>query len=229
MKKKIITTAVSLTFAIATIASAHPASHLKPRADTCTLGVRTCTGQVVDACCLPDNGIMVLAQQWFPGLGPSDEFTLHGLFPDTCGGGIVGNCDPSREHDDVESRLSSYPHPRVRFMQDMEDYWSSYKKTSNNQPANNDFWSHEWNTHGTCVSTLNPNCFDDFTQDQDLYMFFDRTLALRKEFDIFPALAKANITPGAGAMYNVDDIHAAIRANFNVEASIECPHGLPLE
>ena len=32
----------------------------------------------VDECCSPKYGLVVLALQWFPGWGPSDEFTIHG-------------------------------------------------------------------------------------------------------------------------------------------------------
>lgn len=32
----------------------------------------------VDACCSPKYGLVVLALQWSPGWGPSDEFTIHG-------------------------------------------------------------------------------------------------------------------------------------------------------
>ena len=47
---------------------------------------------------MPSMGLLVLVQQWYNGLGPSDEFTMHGLWPDTCSGGQgpANGCDANR-------------------------------------------------------------------------------------------------------------------------------------
>lgn len=40
----------------------------------------SCTRTAGGSCCSPANGLVVLAQQWYKGLGPADAFTMHGLW-----------------------------------------------------------------------------------------------------------------------------------------------------
>lgn len=124
--------------------------------NTCPLNVLSCSQQSTDAsvCCLPSLGIIVLSLQWHSGLGPADQFTLHGLWPNTCGNGLgpASGCDRTRSYTNIQERLENYPHSRVSFMGEMATYWSSYNGN------NNQFWSYEWTKHGTCVSTLSPGC-----------------------------------------------------------------------
>lgn len=96
----------------------------------------------------------------------------------------------------------------------MNTYWSSYNG------SNNAFWSHEWSVHGTCVSTLDPSCYNNYVQDEDVYDFFSKALALRSQYDLYKALAEAGITPGSNP--NVADMHTAISAAFGVDAQIDC-------
>ncbi|KAG0216488.1 ribonuclease T2-like [Mortierella sp. GBA30] len=113
-------------------------------------------------------------------------------------------------------------------------YWSSYNPTPQ-QPDNNDFWNHEWNKHGTCLTTLGPDC--GFKGDRDLYSYFNTTLALRKKYDIYAALKKAGITPRPKYgmepretdKYSVDAILTAIENEWNVKGAVYCKPGNPLE
>ncbi|KAI1313047.1 ribonuclease T2-like [Mortierella claussenii] len=164
-------------------------------------------------------GLFVLVQQWYNGLGPSNQFTMHGLWPDTCSGGQgpSNGCDSSRVYDDVGTRLQNYANAAPGFLDDMNTYWSSYNGD------NNVFWSHEWSKHGTCVSTLAPSCIDGYVQDQDVYNYFSKALALRQQYDIYGALANAGILPGSTP--NVADMHSAIRSAFGVDAEINCSSG----
>lgn len=43
----------------------------------------SCSTRVSNQCCSPAYGLVVLVQQWVPGYGPSNAFTMHGLWPDT--------------------------------------------------------------------------------------------------------------------------------------------------
>ncbi|KAI8317871.1 hypothetical protein GQ54DRAFT_281332, partial [Martensiomyces pterosporus] len=74
-------------------------------AQSCPSGAISCqaSSQGLDSCCAPTYGLLVLVQQWYNGLGPADQFTLHGLWPDTCTGGQTGStgCDSSRVYSNV--------------------------------------------------------------------------------------------------------------------------------
>ncbi|KAG0364073.1 ribonuclease T2-like [Gamsiella multidivaricata] len=164
-------------------------------------------------------GLIVLVQQWYNGLGPSDQFTMHGLWPDTCSGGQgpTSGCDSTRVYTDVATRLQNYPNADANFENNMNTYWSSYTGD------NNEFWSHEWSKHGTCVSTLNPSCIANYVQDEDVYNYFSKALALRQQYDLYAALANAGIYPGSTP--NVADMHTAIHNAFGVDAEINCSSG----
>lgn len=54
----------------------------------------------------------------------------------------------------------------------MNTYWNSYDET------NEEFWEHEWSTHGTCVSTLDPSCYTDYETGIEAVDFFQITVDL---------------------------------------------------
>ncbi|KAG0203512.1 ribonuclease T2-like [Mortierella sp. GBA30] len=202
--------------------SARPVSSpLLMRRATCPADVLSCSSASsgLDSCCVPSMGVLLLVQQWYNGLGPSDQFTMHGLWPDTCSGGQGPStgCDSSRVYSDVSTRLQNYAGASQSFLNDMNTYWSSYTGD------NNSFWSHEWSKHGTCVSTLAPSCLANYVQDEDVYNYFSKALELRKQYDLYTALANAGITPGSNP--NVADMHAAIQTAFGVDAQINCSSG----
>ncbi|GJJ76111.1 ribonuclease T2 [Entomortierella parvispora] len=216
---KFITLAASVALAALSLTSARPM--LQARQSTCPVNVLSCSSASsgVDSCCLPTMGTLLLVQQWYTSLGPSNEFTMHGLWPDTCSGGDgpSDGCDSSRDYTDIQTRLENYSGPGASIMDDMNTYWGSYTGD------NNSFWSHEWTKHATCISTLAPSCHPDWVQDQDVYTFFSTALGLRQQYDLYAALANAGITPGSNP--DVDDMHAAIQTAFGVDAEINCESG----
>ncbi|KAF9997965.1 ribonuclease T2-like [Entomortierella chlamydospora] len=218
---KFTTIAASLAIFALSAVSALPVSPLARRQDTCPANVLSCSANAkgVDGCCLPDMGLIVLVQQWYQGLGPSNQFTMHGLWPDTCSGGQgpSSGCDSSRVYSDIETRLQNYANADPDMLDNMNTYWSSYTGD------NNSFWSHEWSKHGTCVSTLAPSCIANYVQDEDVYNYFSTALGLRQKYDLYAALANAGITPGSNP--NVDDMHSAIQSAFGVDAEINCNNG----
>ncbi|KAF9377833.1 ribonuclease T2-like [Podila verticillata] len=218
---KFATIAASLALPALSAVSAHPLNSLIHRQATCPVDVLSCSSASsgVDPCCLPSLGLLVLTQQWYSGLGPSNQFTMHGLWPDTCSGreGPSSGCDLSRNYSDVATRLQNYPNADPSFMDDMNLYWPS------NTGDNNMFWSHEWRTHGTCVSTLKPTCILNYTQDEDVYNYFSKALALRQKYDLYAALSNAGITPGSNP--DIADMRSAIQTAFGVNAEIDCASG----
>ncbi|KAG0090382.1 ribonuclease T2-like [Podila epicladia] len=229
---KFISTTIVLGCAFLEALSALPASPLMPRRDTCPQNVLSCPNrpQNADTCCVPKHGRVGLAQQWHPQLGPMNEFTLHGLWPDNCDGSAkVRTCDRDRMLDDVEDRLK-----QTDLYDDMIEYWPSFKPTPQ-KPDYNWFWRHEWNAHGTCITTLDPKC--GYTVDQGLYTYFNTTLTLRKRYNIYNALKKAGITPRPRFdrepreedRYSVVKILDAIEKEWHVKGAVYCSPGNPLE
>ncbi|KAF9279316.1 ribonuclease T2-like [Linnemannia elongata] len=220
-----LTIFASLSIIAVSAVSALPVntSIFQPRALTCPANVLSCSpaASSVDACCVPSysHGLVALVQQWDYRLSPANEFSIHGLWPDTCSGGQgpTNGCDPARVYTDIKTRLQNYPGTPAGFLDEMNTYWSSYKGD------NNAFWAHEWRKHGTCVSTLAPSCSSNYVQDQDVYTYFSTALALRKQYSLYSPLAAAGIHPGKPT--DVDDMHEAIRAFFGFSAQINCKNG----
>ncbi|KAI8055509.1 ribonuclease T2-like protein [Syncephalis plumigaleata] len=171
----------------------------------------------IDTCCTPSLGLFVFSQQWYPQLGPSDEFTMHGLWPDQCNGamGPSDGCDSSRNYDNLGDIIQRAD---AQLYNDMNTYWPSYKGDAP------EFWSHEWNKHGTCVSTLEPKCLgSNAPQYQDVIEYFRMALALRQQFNPYTALAKANITPGN--KYERDRFANALSDAWGVPVDLHCSKG----
>ncbi|KAF4635847.1 hypothetical protein G7Y89_g2229 [Cudoniella acicularis] len=87
------------------------------------------------------------------------------------------------------------------------------------------FWEHEWEKHGTCISTLNPSCYTSYIPTQEVPDFFQKTVDLFKTLDSYTALAQAGIVPSTTATYTSAQIQAALKAAFGVTATIQCSSG----
>ncbi|CAO0794305.1 unnamed protein product [Mucor circinelloides] len=84
----------------------------------------------VDACCSPKYGLVVLALQWSPGWGPADEFTIHGLWPDTCAGRMAPSrgCDSSRNSNQIATIVRNM---NETVYNRMATFWPSNKGDNN--------------------------------------------------------------------------------------------------
>ncbi|KAL0090908.1 RNase Sy [Phycomyces blakesleeanus] len=212
---KFFATATSI-LALTSLVSASPL--LKARADTCSLTALSCsTTAASDSCCSPTYGLLVLVQQWLTGYGPTKEFTLHGLWPDTCSGGLTSSsgCDSTRAYSNVGPLVKS---GNSSLYTQMTTYWPSYTGDDST------FWTHEWDKHGTCVTTLDPDCFgSSYTQYQDMYTYFSKVLELRSTYNLYSILSKAGITPGGS--YTATAIIAAIKSSTGYTPKITCSSG----
>ncbi|KAI0144587.1 ribonuclease T2 [Xylariaceae sp. FL1272] len=190
------------------------------RADSCpSTAVQSCSSEAnstATCCVVRPGGQLLMTQFWDtdPVTGPSDSWTIHGLWPDNCDGTYEENCDSSREYTDITSLLSNAGESDlVSFMQ---DYWQS----NNGSPE--EFWEHEWGTHGTCVSTLEPDCYTDYTEGDEAVDFFKTAVALFKTLDTYTALSDAGITPSSSQTYTSSEIVAALKTLTGFEPILQC-------
>ncbi|KAI9934581.1 hypothetical protein ASPWEDRAFT_116974 [Aspergillus wentii DTO 134E9] len=177
---------------------------LKTCTDTSNLSCHNSTA-VSDLCCFNSPGGTLMQVQFWdtdPSTGPSDSWTIHGLWPDHCDGGYGEHCDDSREVDDIESVLKDQG--RTELLDYMQTYWIS------DSESNNKFWAHEWNTHGTCVNTIDPSCYTDYAEHEEVGDFFEQVVTLFKDLDTYTALSKAGITPTNDKTYTAKEIQSAV-------------------
>lgn len=177
-----------------------------------------------DSCCTQKHGMLVLATQWIPNSGAVDEFTLHGLWPNTCSNGRTGDagCDPKRVYKDMTQFLDA------DMQQEMTKYWPS------KFGDHNSFWTHEWNKHGTCMTTLDPKCFagnNEYKTGSEISVYFKQTLKLRQQYELYRALKKNGIvaTLDKSKWKTSDEIAGAIKKEYGVNVALKCNGGVLYE
>jgi len=192
---------------------------------------------LVNKCCIPDQGHLVLSLQWLPSYCKNagknkpckkgtlkkverDTWTLHGLWPGNCDGvTYMTNCNPEREEENIEEVIRSKDKD---LLSEMEKIWLS----GNPDPLkdNNWFWAHEWNKHGQCVSTITPQCLGtNYQPNDDIISYFEKAVDLRSTYDLFPILEQADILPNDKEGYSLDTLQSAFKSAFNnTQVEINC-------
>ncbi|PVU97877.1 hypothetical protein BB561_000258 [Smittium simulii] len=187
----------------------------------------SCSTTDLNTCCTPDVGLYTYSVGWYPKTGPADSFTIHGLWPDYCNGTWPPNygCDTSRHLSTVEDDIKAVNPELHKYM---VNYWPS----SNGDAE--EFWLHEWNKHGTCVSTAESRCNRyNPVNGTEAIRYYEQTVEYFKIFDVYNALKKHNIVPTANntnsgyqVKYKVSDIKAAIKEEIGAEVAISCKNNI---
>ncbi|KAE8153737.1 ribonuclease T2-like protein [Aspergillus avenaceus] len=175
------------------------------------------TGQ--DKCCFNYPGGQFLQTQFWdadPAIGPEDSWTIHGLWPDHCNGGFDQYCDSSRQYSNIS--LILVDSGRSDLLDEMTTYWKDYKGDDSN------LWQHEWNKHGTCVSTLETHCYETYYPQQEVVDYFDKTVELFHQLPTHEILASAGITPSHTETYSRSEIQHALSKSHGAEVTVRC-HG----
>ncbi|KAI1267348.1 ribonuclease-like protein T2 [Xylariaceae sp. FL1019] len=216
--------AVSLSKgALLLVAAALPLANAKDLAAlaTCSTTVESCSSSAssssVSSCCVNKPGGQFLQTQFWdtdPVTGPANSWTIHGLWPDNCDGTYDEDCDSSRDYTDITTILNN--NGKSSLVSYMETYWQSNSETPE------EFWEHEWATHGTCVSTLDPDCYSSYTTGEEAADFFQIVVDLFKTLDTYSALSAAGITPSSSKTYTSSAILAALKKVTGVNPVILC-------
>lgn len=188
-----------------------------------TSGQASChnTTRQTDLCCFESPGGLLLQTQFWdtnPSTGPTDSWTIHGLWPDNCDGTFEENCDSSRAYTNIAGLLTAQgASDTLAFMQ---TNWVDI----NGQ--NEQFWEHEWSTHGTCYSTLEPSCLPSGSaKGAEAVAFFNTVVKLFKTLPTFSFLSAAGITPSSTKTYTLSSVIAAIKAATGVTPQLSCSSG----
>ena len=195
----------------------------------------------LDGCCINDpSGHFLQTQFWdtSPALGGAKSWTIHGLWPDFCDGGFDQFCDNSRSLSphvitQILRNASSSPREDADFpsggthpglLDFIEEHWLSMNGD------NAHLWAHEWNKHGTCISTLNPECYekdgakgDASVSDGDLLDYFTHAALLYNTLPTYDFLSRHGIFPSTTQTYELEHLQRAVRDSpHGAEAIFRC-------
>lgn len=210
-----------------------PASALRP--PLCLPAVSCSLNRVpnLDGCCINHPSGHFLATQFWdtqPAVGANDTWTIHGLWPDYCTGGFDAFCNSTRAlsgahiRDIIAAADAAGTHPGL--LDFMDQHWQSMDYEASH------LWSHEWNKHGTCISTIEPSCYDrDYQRPNpptriesiDVLDYFTHASLLFSTLPTFQFFADHGIVPSYEKTYTLEQLHNAIRASPHAkEATIHC-------
>ncbi|KAJ7633150.1 ribonuclease T2 [Roridomyces roridus] len=185
-------------------------------------GIASCqnTSVVENLCCFEAPGGLLLQTQFWdtsPATGPSESWTIHGLWPDKCDLTYVENCDSSRAYTDIAGLLTDQgASDTLEFMQ---QYWVNDPDDGSDE----EFWEHEWETHGTCYSTLQPSCLPDGSPTgAEAVVFFNTVVKLFQTLPTYTWLANHEIIPSSSATHNLDSLISALQAESGYIPALDC-------
>jgi len=134
------------------------------------------------------------------------SFTLHGIWPQRNDGSYPQDCN------------SSYPFDKSQIASLVPVLWEVwYDYTGDGY----DFWSHEWDKHGTCASTL-PALDGE-------YNYFSNAINLHQKYDPTSLLAAAGIVPSDSTTYSASAIASAIANGDGDSAILQCDNNNNLD
>jgi hypothetical protein len=163
-------------------------------------------------------------------------FTMHGTWPGSCnqvfgGGGSRPpreGCDPTRVLS-RKTQLATVIYEKNRpLYENLTRYWPSINAGHVNvqdggHRANGYFWLHEFNSHGTCLSTIHPKCTGaDHSEFEDVFQYFDFGLKALFRFPLLKMLINAGLTPSNRKLVSRS---AVIEAFKNGLSALELPKG----
>lgn len=190
---------------------------------------------IEDTCCFIPAGQLLLTQFWDadPPTGPSgkpshvhvltppssnihitDSWTIHGLWPDYCDGSFPAECDSERAYTNITDILTAFGADDT--LSAMQRLWKDY------QGDDESFWQHEWGKHGTCVSTLEPRCYDNYEPTQELVPYFARAVDLHTKHPTHEWLSAAGITPSESETYELSKIQSVLSGKHGAEVTLGC-------
>ncbi|KAI3404753.1 RNY1 [Candida oxycetoniae] len=182
----------------------------------------SCSSSASASCCFESPGGVLLQTQFWdysPSTGPSDLFTLHGLWPDNCDGTYEQFCDTSIEINNDGSTVKSI---LVDQFNDEKLYNNLNAVWKDINGKDHSLWAHEWNKHGTCINTIKPSCYSNYQTNQDVYDYYSILYNLFETLPTYKWLVDAGITPSNSKTYTKAQIQNALSSNFGQNVYFKC-------
>uniref|UniRef100_A0A1I7VSL4 Ribonuclease T(2) n=1 Tax=Loa loa TaxID=7209 RepID=A0A1I7VSL4_LOALO len=130
------------------------------------------------------------------------SWTIHGLWPDRNDGSFPQFCvDKTKRF--VLSKL-------LPIQQELERKWPNLLVLQ----SVSSLWKHEWEKHGTCAGTVE--------EVDDELKYFNRSLALYEQFNIFGTLEKQGIIPSEKKLYDWLLLHQSLRSAYGKHVEFHC-------
>lgn len=191
--------------------------------NTCpTDSPESCSTSNAASCCFEaPGGIMLQTQFWdySPATGPSDLFTLHGLWPDNCDGTYEQFCDNS---DTIANDGSTIQSILVDDFDDEALYNNLNTVWKDINGNDHSLWAHEWNKHGTCINTIKASCYPNFKTHENVYNYYSILYNLFENLPTYKWLVEAGITPSNSKTYTKEQIQSALSSNFGQDVYFKC-------
>lgn len=90
----------------------------------------------------------------------------------------------------------------------MQEYWKDLRGDDAS------LWEHEWNKHGTCISTLETRCYTDYIPQQEVVDYFNKTV------ELFQFLPSYEVCPSISFFFTFFrnfECHYASKGNIAIE------------
>ncbi|KAF4972303.1 hypothetical protein FSARC_1082 [Fusarium sarcochroum] len=169
-----------------------------------------------NTCCSLYPTRLLQTQVWDtrPVAGPLDSWTIHGLWPSHGDGSLPSNCDTNRTYTNITQILNHAGAEST--VDEMNKIWVAAEGT------NDELWEEQWAGHGTCFSTLNPECFIDYDVAEEAVLYFQKAVSLFKRLPTYEWLRDADIVPSYSTTYNLTEIQGALEKQHGSRVSLRC-------
>ena len=186
--------------------------------------VNTVVDQTLETLTAPNTTTPTNTRKDFTGLGSADQlFTIHGLWNDLCNGKYNQFCNDGLnvQASDLKDIITQQFDDTALYNK-MQQVWINGANSNvadgsiSQEQSNINLWEHEYNKHGTCMSTLQPDCYKgSYQQYETAYDFYRKVVEVWDTLPTYDFLANAGITPSAEHKYKLSDVQAALSAAHN--------------
>ncbi|VDN42041.1 unnamed protein product [Gongylonema pulchrum] len=132
----------------------------------------------------------------------ASPWTIHGLWPSNHDGSDPEYCDGRG----AKFNLSQL----ARIQKKLEQNWPNLFPNE----SVSSLWKHEWMKHGTCAG--------DVVAVNGEIQYFNKTLALHDQLDIFGALKSHGLTPSMSKTYKALDVRKALQSVYQKNVEFHC-------